>query len=177
MPQPKHEFTTTIDGSLEVEWQQLEQKIAGYSLIFNRSDDENLAEEAGAMLDELRKQETALKDKIKTAARVITVERLAPKDFGRLMAQHPPREGDPFDKETGFNTDTFDRALMDAAITKVVDGHGEPVEGFKWADVADEISFGQFQTIIKLALSLNTSQTAVPFSLAESEILPNSEQN
>lgn len=177
MPQPKHEFTTTIDGSLEVEWQQLEQKIAGYSLIFNRSDDENLAKEAGAMLDDLRKQETALKDKIKTAARVITVERLAPKDFGRLMAQHPPREGDPFDKETGFNTDTFDRALMDAAITKVVDGHGEPVEGFHWADVADEISFGQFQTIIKLALSLNTSQTAVPFSLAESEILPNSEQN
>lgn len=177
MPQPKHEFTTTIDGSLEVEWQQLEQKIAGYSIIFNRSDDEDLAKEAGAMLDDLREQQNALKDRIKTAARVITVERLAPKDFGRLMAQHPPREGDPFDKETGFNTDTFDRALMDAAITKVVDGHGNPVEDFHWADVADEISFGQFQTIIKLALSLNTSQTAVPFSLAESEILPNSEQN
>lgn len=177
MPQPQHEFTTTIDGSLEVEWQQLEQKIAGYSLIFNRSDDENLAKEAGAMLDELRQQQNELKDKIKTAARVITVERLAPKKFARLMAAHPPREGDPFDKETGFNTDTFDRALMDAAITKVVDGHGNPVEGFQWADVVDEISFGQFQTIIKLALSLNTSQTAVPFSLAESENRQTSEQN
>lgn len=162
-------FTVTTDPTLDDKWVDLETQIGATALIANRADGD-VAEKARDRLTELKGRQGQLRGEIMTAARVITVTRLAPKAYARLLAEHPPRKDDPFDSQTGFNTDTFDRPLMDAAITTVTDGHGTPVEDFQWSDVADFMSFTQYQEVLMGTLALNLARDAVPFSLPASVI-------
>lgn len=167
MPKTTATHTITTNPALSTEWERLREKIAGVSLIFNRTDNDTMRDRASAHLDELKQQQADLEARIAEAARILTLENLPPRDYAALIASHPPRPDDPFDRQMGFNTDTFDRPLIDGSITTVTDGTGVPITGFTWAEVADDIPFGQFQEIVTSALALNMNASAVPFSLAD----------
>lgn len=138
---------------------------AAAALIANRATDDTTRESAHALHEKHRAAREALEDDIAAGVRVITVTRLAPPVYGRLVVQHPPRPGDEFDARMGFNTDTFDAALMAAAITRVEDAHGTEVDDFDWPTAAAVMSFGQYQQIVTTVIGMHTSRDAVPFSL------------
>lgn len=160
-------FEIITDEPLLEEWEDLERRIAGTAMIYNRVEDEDVKATASKQLDGLKAEQEKLRPLVKAAARVITVEQLPAKAYARLVASHAPRPDDPFDQQMGFNTDTFDVPLMEHAIVCVTDGDGEPVEGFDWAEAADQIPFAQYQTIITGTLQLNFREDTVPFSLAD----------
>lgn len=161
---PEYELTT--DPDLAPRWAKLAADEQAHTLIGNRATDAAIKTHARETAAELRAEREQLEDEIATAARVITVERLDPKVWGRLVAEHPIRPGDPYDARMGFNTDTFDSALMPAAITSVTDGAGHPVE-WGWDALVEAMSPGQFEQIMGETLRLHTEREAVPFSLAD----------
>ena len=169
-----HEFLP--DHDLATEYARVSAEERAQIILTTRSTDEGVRDRAQARVDQLREEREALAARIETAARVITVQRLRPKAWGRLVAQHPPRPGDPYDLQLGVNTDTFDAALMPAAITQVTDGTGEPVD-WTWDALADAMSPGQFESILADTIQLHTQRDAVPFSLTASAATPPSERS
>lgn len=161
---PVYELTTAPD--LGPRWAELAATEKAHTLIANRSTDAAVAASAREKTDELKAEREALEDQIAAAARVVTVERIAPKVWGRLVAEHPIRPGDPYDARMGFNTDTFDAALMPEAITSVTDGAGEPVD-WDWDELVKAMSPGKFEQIMGDTLRMHTEREAVPFSLAD----------
>lgn len=161
---PVYELTTAPD--LTSEWRDVQAQEKAHTLIANRSTSARLRFDAKVKLGDLTAHRERLEQEIVDAARVITVERVAPKVWGRVVSEHPPRKDDPYDARMGVNTDTFDRAIMPHAIVSVTDGHGEAVE-WDWASLAGEMSPGQYEQIIGDVLRLHMEREAVPFSLAD----------
>lgn len=160
------EYTVTTDPDLSPRWEQLQATERAHLLIANRATDPQVAEDAKTKATQARIDREALEEDIAAAARVITIERVDPKTWGRIVAEHPARKDVPWDAQMGFNTDTFDRALMPLAITSVTDGMGEPVD-WDWATLTTHMSPGQYGQIMSDVLRLHMERDAVPFSLAD----------
>lgn len=161
---PVYELTTAPD--LTPEWRQVQAQEQAHTLIANRSTSARIRFDAKVKLGDLKARRVQLEQQIVDAARVITVERVAPKVWGRVVSEHPPRPGDPYDARMGVNTDTFDRAIMPHAVTSVTDGHGAEVE-WDWDTLAGHMSPGKYEEIIGDVLRLHLEREAVPFSLAD----------
>ncbi|MGQ4574893.1 hypothetical protein ACUH93_00555 [Dermabacteraceae bacterium P7006] len=160
-------YTVLTDPALTEKYSELESQIAAYALIGNRGDDKETTDAADKMRESLEKELETLKPGIAAATRVLTVTRLSPKKYARLLVSHPPRPNDELDGRYGFNTDTFDTALMEAAVTEVADGAGEPVTDWSWPVLAESMSFGDWTTIISGVMRLHDSGDEVPFSLSD----------
>lgn len=161
---PTYELTTK--PGLSTEWQQVKAQEQAHTLIANRSTSAKIRFESKVKLGDLRARRVQLEQDIVAAARIITVERVQPKVWGRVVSEHPPRPGDPYDARMGVNTDTFDRAIMPYAITSVTDGHGVEVE-WDWDTLAGQMSPGKYEEIIGGVLRMHMEREAVPFSLAD----------
>ena len=157
---------TDDQPSLAEQWQTVDADEKVYALIANRSTDEKIKADAAAKLDEFRAQRAALQDQIAAAARIVTVDRVGPRTWGRIVSENPARPGDPYDARMGFNTDTFDRALMPAAVASVTDGHGTPQE-WEWDALVDAMTPGQYEQVMSDVLRMHLEREAVPFSLAD----------
>ena len=161
---PTYEITTRPE--LAEEWRQAQAQEQAHALIANRSTSEQIRSDAKEKLGELTARREQLEHEIVDAARIVTVERIAPKLWGRIVSENPPRPDDAYDARMGVNTDTFDRAIMPHAITSVTDGHGEPVE-WDWATLAGQMTPGKYEEIIGGVLRLHMEREAVPFRLAD----------
>ena len=161
---PTYELTTRPE--LSEQWGQVNAQEQAHTLIANRSTSAKIRFEAKVKLGDLRARRAQLEQDIVAAARIITTERVAPKVWGRVVSEHPPRPGDKYDARMGVNTDSFDRAIMPHAITSVTDGHGEPVE-WDWATLAGQMTPGKYEQIIGDVLRTHMEREAVPFSLAD----------
>ena len=161
---PTYEITTRPE--LAEEWRQAQAQEQAHALIANRSTSEQIRADAKEKLGELTARREQLEHEIVDAARVVTVERIDPKLWGRIVSENPPRPDDAYDARMGVNTDTFDRAIMPHAITSVTDGHGEAVE-WDWATLAGQMTPGKYEEIIGGVLRLHMEREAVPFSLAD----------
>lgn len=168
-----YEITTAPD--LSEQWSKLSSDEKVHTLIANRAADEKIAADARARAEKLAAERETVEDQIAAAVRVITIRRVDPKVWGRIVAENPARPGDPYDARMGVNTDTFDRAIMPEAITTVTDGTGEPVE-WDWDTLANTMSPGQYEQIIGDVLRTHMERDAVPFSLADYRSRHNSEQ-
>lgn len=97
----------------------------------------------------------------------LVIKGLTRGEFRRLLVAHPPREGDPFDEQAGYNVDTFGDELIRACIVKALAHElngGEPVEN-EWDRWADEMTNGQWEEIFRACLRLTTEGSpAVPRS-------------
>lgn len=164
MAAPTRTFPISLAPDLQEKWEQINADTAAAALIAGRSTDEQTKKAAQDRHDALLEQRQELEDQIAAAYREITVTRLDPKTWARLTVEHPPRPGDPYDERMGVNTDTFDQALMPAAITTVVDARGDTVD-LDWAEAAGQMSAATFQHIISTTIRLHTERDAVPFSL------------
>lgn len=161
---PTYEITTRPE--LAEEWRQTQAQEQAHTLIANRSTSEQIRADAKEKLGELTARREQLEHEIVDAARIVTVERIDPKLWGRIVSENPPRPDDAYDARMGVNTDTFDRAIMPHAITSVTDGHGEAVE-WDWATLAGQMTPGKYEEIIGGVLRLHMEREAVPFSLAD----------
>lgn len=161
---PVYELTTKPE--LSEQWRQVQAQEQAHTLIANRSTSAKIRFDSKVKLGDLKARRAQLEQEIVDAARIITVERVQPKVWGRVVSQHPPRPGDPYDARLGVNTDSFDAAIMPHAITSVTDGHGEAVE-WDWATLAGQMSPGKYEEIIGDVLRLHMEREAVPFSLAD----------
>lgn len=161
---PVYELTTKPE--LAEQWRQVQAQEQAHTLIANRSTSARIRFDAKVKLGDLKARRTQLEQDIVDAARIITVERVQPKVWGRVVSEHPPRPGDPYDARLGVNTDSFDAAIMPHAIASVTDGHGEPVE-WDWPVLAGQMSPGKYEEIIGDVLRLHMEREAVPFSLAD----------
>ena len=160
------EYEISTDPALSEKWTALEGQVRAFTLIANRAEDENTRADAAARLETVRAEQAETEQGIAAAARIITVDRVAPKVWGRLTAEHPPRPSVPWDTQMGFNTDTFDTALMSEAITSVTDGLLQPV-AWDWPTLVEHMTPGEYQRIINDTLRTHMERDAVPFSLAD----------
>lgn len=160
------EYVLTIDQELAEQWSKARSDEQALQLVANRSTDAAIKANAEGRIEGATAARLALEDQIADAARIITVDRVAPKIWGRIVAEHPARPGDPYDARMGFNSDTFDRALMPQAIQTVTNGHGVDVEGWTWEELVEHMSPGQYEQIIGDTLRDHMEREAVPFSLA-----------
>lgn len=158
-------FTVTSDPELSEEWGRLHALETTTRLLARRGEG-TVKASAESQLADVEAQKQDLEPKIVAAARVITVERIHPKEYLRLLLAHPPREGDEYDARMGFNTDTFDAELMDRSITRVVDGNDQPVD-WDWSTLVEQMSMPQYQELITTVMGMYDSRDAVPFSLAD----------
>lgn len=171
MTAPTRTFQISLAPDLHADYETARRDESAHALIANRSDDKGTADAARTMHERAKARRTDLEKQIAAAARTITVTRLAPKTWGRLVAEHPPRTGDAYDARLGFNTDSFDGALMGAAITSVTDQHGEPTTD-TWDELVAGMSAGSFDEIVSATIALHTARDAVPFSLPVSGTAP-----
>ena len=156
-----------LDTDLAAEWQDLTQKRAAMQLVARRGTDETMRADAEKNAATLGEDIAVIEEMIAEATRVLVVERMHPKTWGRLVAEHPPRPDVPADARVGLNTDTFDGPMMGAAITSVTDGTGTPVDDWDWDAMAEAMSPGAYAQIINSTLAMHLDRGAVPFSLAE----------
>lgn len=170
------EYTITTDPDISDRWAQLNADQKAHNLIANRATDETIAERARDNADRLTVELADLEADVAAAARIITVERVSPKVWGRIVAENRPRPDDPYDARMGFNSDTFDTAVMPHAIVSVTDGNLEPVE-WDWDGLVATMSPGTYEQIIGDVLRANMNREAVPFSLADYQSRRSSEQN
>jgi hypothetical protein len=84
------------------------------------------------------------------------------KEFRRLVTEHPPREDDPLDAQTGFNVDTFGDALIKACLTRCENLDGKKVTN-RWDKWADEMTDGQWEEIFRKVLKLNRDGNPTTF--------------
>lgn len=82
--------------------------------------------------------------------------------FRRMLAEHPPREGDVLDARLGYNSDTFGDELIQACILRTENLAGEPVEN-EWDKWADDMTDGQWEEIFRTCMSLNTEGNPTVF--------------
>lgn len=160
------EYTLTTDDDASQKWAKLNADQQAHELIANRSTKDGIRESAAEKAEELARQRDELEARIVAAARIITVKRVDPKVWGRVVSENPPRPDDPYDARMGVNTDTFDRAIMPHAITSVTDGLENPVE-WDWGELVEDMSPGKYEEIIGDVLRLHMEREAVPFSLAD----------
>lgn len=93
------------------------------------------------------------------------------KRWAEFEEANPPKEGNETDKAFGLDLNSMDDAIA-GMIVAAVDHEDSPVEftADTWAEVADEISQGQWEPFALAVLSLNRKSADAPFSLAASNV-------
>lgn len=167
---PTLTFNVTLDADITQEWARLDADVKAAAYAANRLDGD-AADAARTQLDAARERLAAIDEEAHAAARILTVKRLSPKRWGRLTAEHPPRPDDMYDKRMGFNADTFDTALMEAAGT-LTTADGAPVDSWSWESLVEEMPPGQYEQIIVSTVRLHMERDALPFSLPASGTTP-----
>ena len=164
MPSKTHTIVT--DPDLIDAWHTVCAEQAAAALVANRSEDEALRADAHARHDDATARRADLETQIVDATRTITMTRLAPLEWMRILTKHPAREDEPYDQRLGVNADTIADDLMPAVITTVVDGHGEPAD-LDWPTIAATMSPGDYLDLTMGAIQLHARRDAVPFSLTD----------
>lgn len=92
---------------------------------------------------------------------------MSSRGWSDLMAEHPGRPG----KDEAFNTETFPDAMLAACAVDPVMNVEEVTE------LADTLSNSQFGALFECAWACNQKAFDVPFSVAASRVLSESEPN
>jgi len=98
------------------------------------------------------------------------LEALPGKKYRALMAEHPPRQNDDGevldeDRLLDANYDTFLEPLLRASVVDPI------LDDTEWEEVIDDLSNGQYNTLINAAVMVNRGGVDVPFSRAASRYL------
>src|SRR5690625_4473970 len=93
------------------------------------------------------------------------------KRWAEFEEANPPREGNDTDKAFNVDLGALDGAIADM-IVAAVDHEDNPVEftAATWAEVADDLSQGQWEPFALAVLSLNRQVADAPFSVAASKV-------
>lgn len=127
---------------------------------------------------DIAKRIMALQEQMKSETVTFTLRGLPRKDWARMVAENPPREGHAGDKSFGANID----ALMLEAIPKCIvevkkDGEVLDFDPAKdWDSLAEEMTDAQYDDFATKAIVVNRGRHEVPFSQAAYKLTADSDQ-
>jgi hypothetical protein len=104
---------------------------------------------------------------VDAASVTVTFTALKAVDYDALLKEHPPREGNEQDVESGINSLTWPDALMLASATKVEDADGNIVE-MDLTELLETLSAGERIMACTAANEVNLRTLSAPFSDANS---------
>ena len=107
-----------------------------------------------------------------------TLRGMPRKDWAKLIAENPPRDGHPADKGFGANAESLMTTAIPACIVSVKKD-GKPVEfdpAKKWEALADDMTDSQYDAFVLKTFSVNRGRQEVPFSQAAYKLTADSEQ-
>lgn len=107
-----------------------------------------------------------------------TLRGMPRKDWAKLVAENPARDGNQLDKTYGFNLDEVMEVAIPACIVGVKK-HGEPVEfdpAADWDALADDMTDAQYENFVIKTLTVNRGRQEVPFSQAAYKLTADSDQ-
>ena len=111
-------------------------------------------------LAEVRAQIEAQKAIIASGVVRIHIKGLTRGEYRRLLVEHAPRDGDPLDRQLGYNADTFGDAMIAASIVRTENLDGDPVEN-EWSEWADGMTNGQWEEVFRACLNLTNDPAPV----------------
>lgn len=122
----------------------------------------------------------ALEDQMQDSTVLVKLRALKRTRWAELEEKHPAREDNDLDKRYGLNVDTFfDEAIPECIVEATWKTSGKKVDldpSTDWAELADDMSDGQYAQFITAALALNRGAAAVPFSRVASVVIQGSEK-
>lgn len=117
-------------------------------------------EDVDAQLADVRAKIDEQKAIIASGVVRIHIKGLTRGEYRRLLVEHAPRDGDPIDRQLGYNSDTFGDAVIQACIVRTENLDGESVEN-AWGDWADEMTNGQWEEVFRACLNLTNDPAPV----------------
>ena len=161
-----------LDGGLFAQYQETDEDLKDA----RRKD---LADKRlNSPVTDLAKRLVELTEKMRAESVTFTLRGMPRAEWARLAAENPPRDGNPIDKQYGFNIE----ALMVPAIPACIVGvrkQGESVEfdpAADWDALADEMTDAQYEDFVIKTLTVNRGRQEVPFSQAAYRLTADSEQ-
>ena len=165
---PEAEVSLCLRGGLQRRFEELdahlrEARQADVGKLNHSPETRRLAEE----IEQVRQQMTE-------ATVVFKLRAMTRPAWRKLLRQHPPRKDDVgvvLDSDSmGFDADAFPAPLIRACA------YEPKLTGEQWVKLLDErLTPHQFDQLFSAAYRLNRGEVSVPFSLAASRILRNSQ--
>jgi hypothetical protein len=117
-------------------------------------------EDLEGQLADLRAQIEEQKAIIASGVVRLHIKGLTRGEYRRLLVEHAPRDGDPLDRQLGYNADTFGDAMIQACLIRTEALDGNPVEN-RWGEWADGMTNGQWEEVFRACLSLTNDPAPV----------------
>ena len=152
--------TLCLDGALQDEYDRLVAALTDAAI----ADKESLAREHTSYVAE---QMEAVREKMQAAEVSFTFGALPWLRRLALTGEHPPRDGNIGDKNSGYNIETYIPALIREACTSVTGADGDTITDIPddvWDAMLASLNFQQVDTLFSAAQSANDSATTVPMS-------------
>lgn len=176
---PERTVNVCLRGKLRGDWEKLDEQ---YKEARQR-DRQSLSDDGGrAITDEMRDLEEQMR-----ASTVAVRLRALPDDeegtpgrvrFNKLIAAHPPRQGNRRDANLGVNLDTFFDALVPLSVVDVTAHDGDVfVPDAEWiVKLLGKITSKQWNDLADAAFVLNGGSVDIPFSPTASRTIRDSDE-
>ena len=169
---PETTVELCMDGALFARYEQLEDEL-------KQARQEALADKRlnGPVTAKARELVETIKE-MRAASVTFTLRGMPRKDWARLIAENPPREDHPNDKQYGANIEALMAAAIPASIVGVKKGE-EPIEfdpATDWDALAADMTDAQYDEFVLKTQSVNRGRQEVPFSQAAYKLTADSEQ-
>lgn len=126
----------------------------------------------------IAKKLVEVSEQMRAESATFTLRGMPRKDWAKLYAENPAREGNAVDKSYGANLEAIMLTAIPACIVSVKKD-GETVDfdpDSEWDALADEMTDAQYDAFVIKTLSVNRGRQEVPFSQAAYKLTADSEQ-
>lgn len=171
---PERSVSICLDQGLQAEYEGLERELAA---LLKLPDESSLGDNPRV---EKAEEMAALEDRMRSRSVDFVFRALPRRKFTALLKAHPPREDDLFDKNQGYNTDTFYEDLirrcsvspeLDADDWTNLIGRDADPDDPEDEEVDGVLSSAQYDMISNTAWMVNRRDVDIPFSPAASRLL------
>ena len=169
---PETTVELCLDGELFAEYEQLEadlKQARQQALADKRMNDPAVG---------MARQLVEVIERMRAESVTFTLRGMPRKDWAKLIAENPPRDDNPADKQYGANIEAMMAAAIPASIV-AVEKDGVPVEfdpAKDWAPLADEMTDAQYDEFALKTQSVNRGRQEVPFSQTAYRLTVDSDQ-
>ena len=169
---PETTYDLCLDGELFAEFQEAENELKEARKMALADSRLN------SPVKEIAKRIVALQEQMKAETVTFTLRGLPRKDWARMVAENPPREGNAVDKGYGANMDALMVEAIPACIVEVKkDGEVIDFDPTKdWDALAEEMTDAQYDDFAVKTVSVNRGRQEVPFSQAAYKLTQASDQ-
>lgn len=151
-----------LRGDLQAEWESLERELRDLS----QRGRESLADDGGrSIVDRMH----AIEDEMRDSTVTLRFRALPRREWFKMLTEHPPRDGNQFDKALGLNQESFFEAAVPMSLV-------EPeLDKSDLSELLDMLSGAQYQAITNAIWEINASEVSVPFSPTASRMTASSD--